>query len=467
MKAILVRPNVGNFVNSLRDMGYSFDIAVADIIDNSISADACIIKISAVNSPELNIGIFDNGCGMSEDELVEAMRLATKNPDLERSKNDLGRFGLGLKTASFSQCRSLTVISKKEEHLSIKKWDLDYITDHNEWLLLTPELDDFFDHPLFEDLNSSASGTLVIWNKIDRYRECDFSESLVGLKKHLSLVFHRFLEGIGLKRLKIYINDNKIEPFNPFNPNHAATQQIAEDIIKYNDAEIKIQPFILPHHSKLSQQEYDRYSTEDGYTASQGFYLYRQNRLLIYGTWWGLHKTIDAHKLVRIKVDIPNSLDSSWGIDIKKATARPERALSKDLRRIIGQVTEKGSRPYTGRGKKIEDASINRFWGLKAVCESIRFTINMEHPLLDTINESIDQEVAKILNIYLRGLEAYLPLDAIQAHLNNNPYKINQENDIEDDELKRLMKIIKATTVDPMYIEQLLNSELFKSRKVD
>ncbi|MCD8545414.1 MAG: ATP-binding protein [Sulfurospirillum cavolei] len=114
MKTIIVRPNLNNFIKSLRDVGYTFEIAVADVLDNSISAGATQIDIYTVAKPELLFCMLDNGCGMIEEELIEAMRLATKNPDSTREKHDLGRFGLGLKTASFSQCLKLTVISKKK-----------------------------------------------------------------------------------------------------------------------------------------------------------------------------------------------------------------------------------------------------------------------------------------------------------------------------------------------------------------
>ena len=165
-----------------------------------------------------------------------------------------------------------------------------------------------------------------------------------------------------IKSFNIYLNDNVIKPFNPFNEKHLATQELANEKIKFNECTISIRPYILPHHSKLSQQEYEKYATEEGYTKSQGFYLYRANRLLIHGTWWGLHKLIDAHKLVRIKIDISNDIDNFWGIDVKKSTANPVSEIKSDLKRIINQVTEKGSRPYTGRGKKIKDKSTIRFW---------------------------------------------------------------------------------------------------------
>ena len=150
----------------------------------------------------------------------------------------------------------------------------------NEWLLLTPSITDFEHIPLYKSLQESANGTIVIWEELDRFQTTSFSNLIDSLGKHLSLVFHRFLELSGTKKLKISINNFELEPFNPFNIESIATQQINEEKIKVYDETITIQPFILPHHSKISQQEFERYATDEGYTKSQGFYLYRSNRLL-------------------------------------------------------------------------------------------------------------------------------------------------------------------------------------------
>ncbi|HIO95848.1 MAG TPA: ATP-binding protein [Campylobacterales bacterium] len=163
MRTQLVNPNIANFVKSLRDVGYTFEIAVADILDNSISANATEVKIHTVPKPEIIFALLDNGDGMSKDELTEAMRLATKNPEEPRDKKDLGRFGLGLKTASFSQCRKLTVFSKKDGRISIKQWDLDYISSSNSWLLITPNISEFRGVPLLAEFSRLTHGTLVLW----------------------------------------------------------------------------------------------------------------------------------------------------------------------------------------------------------------------------------------------------------------------------------------------------------------
>ena len=462
----VVKPNIRNFVKSLRDIGYTFEIAVADVLDNSISANASSIKILTIAEPDLIFAMLDNGTGMSPDELVEAMRLATKNPEDERKKNDLGRFGLGLKTASFSQCKKLTVISKKSGVISARQWDLDYIANEDEWFLITPEHKWIESLSLYNDLCLQDNGTLVIWNDIDGLSKSNFSEKISNLRQHLSLVFHRFLEGVDrFKQLTITINNNPVKAFNPFNINHPATQQLSSEKIKFHKSTIIIQPFILPHHSKLSQQEYEQYATEEGYTKSQGFYLYRANRLLIYGTWWGLHRAIDAHKLVRVKIDITNDQDCYWGIDIKKSTANPATEIKTDLKRIIRQITEKGSRPFTGRGRKIEDKTTTRFWELLSVNDGFRFSLNTSHPLLEKLKSELPSQTLEMLDLYLKGIQAYLPLETIQAHLQQNPHLIYQESVLTDDEINNLAEKLIASGLDKTYIDSLLMTEIFKNNR--
>lgn len=461
-ESIIVNPNVKNFIQSLRDIGYSFEVAVADLIDNSITAKASLIKIYTVSEPELIFSLLDNGTGMSETELIECMRLATKSPLDIRNEDDLGRFGLGLKTASFSQCKKLTVVSKRDDTISAKQWDLDYISLKNEWYLKS--VDDYLNLPLANELAEMKNGTLVCWQEIDRSEKKNFSNVIDRLRKHLSLVFHRYLEGADRKTLKISINNNPVIAFNPFNLNHPATQQIASEKINLFDSTINIQPYILPHHSKLSQQEYELYATEEGYIKSQGFYLYRGNRILIYGTWWGLHKSLDAHKLVRIKIDIPNSMDTHWGIDIKKSIARPSEKIKTDLKRIIDSVTEKGSRPFTGRGRKIEDKTIVQFWEILPVNDEFRFAVNQNHPLLRDLKSELSSDTLEKLTIYLKGLQAYLPLEAIQHNLQKNPHLIKQTDALSEEDIESLNEKLLAKGLSKDYIEELLKTEIYINR---
>ncbi|MEG2352945.1 MAG: ATP-binding protein [Cetobacterium sp.] len=459
MNKEIVTPNIKNFIKSLRDIGYSLDIAIADIIDNSITAKAKNIYIQAHQEPELTLSIFDDGYGMNELEVVEAMRLSSKDPDEIREKDDLGKFGLGLKTASFSQCKKITVLSKKGNNISAKRWDLDYISESNEWYLITPQQIEIENYFFYKKLLETESGTVIVWENIDRYPKNDFINLISSLQKHLSLVFHRFIEE---NKIKIYINNGEIEAFNPFNPDHLATQQIPIEEIVFQDEKIKIQPYILPHHSKMSQEDYDRYATEDGYIKSQGFYLYRANRLLMYGTWWGLHKANDAHKLVRIKIDISNSQDSYWGIDVKKSIAKPHLMIRNDLKRIISTITPKSSRVYTGKAKILEDRNTEKTWDIFSDDGNFRFGINKEHSLLKKLKEIQNEEGKELLQLYLKMIEMYLPLASIQAHLQEHPLKVKQETALTNDELVEIVEKLKSLNISEEYMQILLKTELVK-----
>jgi hypothetical protein len=221
---------------------------------------------------------------------------------------------------------------------------------------------------------------------------------------------------------------------------------------------------VLPHHSKVSSQEWERYATEDGYIKSQGFYLYRANRLLIYGTWWGMHRATDAHKLVRIKIDIPNDQDEYWGIDIKKSHAKPRADIKSRLKAIINKSTELGSRPYTGRGKKIKDKTTTKFWQTIPVDNNFRFGLNRDHPVYQKIKTSLGENF-DLLDVYLKGLEAYLPLEAIQAHLQQNPHEIEQKSALSENDIRELIENLKKSGMDKEYIESLLKTEIFKNNK--
>lgn len=462
----IIRPNVANFVKSLRDMGYTFEIAIADILDNSISAEANEIHIYAEETPEITVSMLDNGKGMDEKELIEAMRLGSKNPDDERAKNDLGRFGLGLKTASFSQCKKLTVITKSDKGIYSRQWDLDYIEKSDEWNLITPSEEMLKEIPYYDHLKSMVSGTLVIWQEIDSFSKDSFTEKIYSLREHLSLVFHRYLEGQFKKnKLMISVNRKLLTAFNPFNESNLATQTLQVEKLKINNSIITIQPYILPHHSKLSENDYDKYATFEGYTKSQGFYLYREGRLLIHGTWWGLNKVSDVHRLVRIRIDATNEQDDFWNIDIKKSTASPNKFIKTELKRIIKTVLEKGTRPYTGRGKKMNDLSSNPLWEITLGEDNVRFIVNKVHPVLEEITKQIGEDTTHLLQSYLKALEAYLPLTAIQAHMISEPHKIKQEEIFNEEEISELASKLRTLNLSEERIAELLKTEMFKNRK--
>ena len=441
---ITVRPILSVFLSSLRDIGYSFETALADLVDNSISANAENIKIYALPSADKLI-IFDDGNGMSESALREAMRLGTQKEI--RAKNDLGRFGLGLKTASFSQCRKLTVFSKDGQSVSGYTWDLDVLAEENDWLLQKAYIEDLkskldeLNLQIFEEFSSAKHASIILWEKIDRYSKEEFEEELTHARKHLSLTFHRYLifPGFNGQLIKLYFNNTKIEPFDPFiskDKNIARSgMQLQTDVYTLsNGTSLSVTPYILPPLNKLSQAEYKELATSDGFTRSQGFYLYRQGRLLIYGTWFGLSCIKDASNLVRIRIDVDVYQDKEWKIDVKKSTAFPNLEIRKILSHYVNRPIDKSKKVHKAAGivsKETKDS----YWQEVIFNNTSEFRINEEHPRYKALIEDMTAAQKQHLKGYLACLEECYPREQLHSLMTTDPYSI-KERTIDESILK-------------------------------
>ena len=329
MKTISLPPHAPTLMESTRAIGYSIESAIADIIDNSVAAQADRVDIDFFPIGESYISILDNGVGMTKEELIVAMQYGSRSPLDTRSENDLGRYGLGMKTASLSQCRILTVLTKKDNVLSGAQWNLNHIRETQEWSLLLLGEDEAKNLPSFSKLNNYEHGTLVVWQDLDKFGigESDIAEAFsrkMGLiRDHLSLVFHRYLSGEpGLKKLDIKMNEESVVPQDPFLIKKS-TQLMDDEIIVIRGQKVVVSPYILPHTSRLTQKELKALGGKDGLRKNQGFYVYRNKRLLVWGNWFRLMRQGDLSKLARVRVDIPNSLDDLWTLDVKKSTATP------------------------------------------------------------------------------------------------------------------------------------------------
>ena len=351
-------PYAPTLMESTRAIGYSIESAIADIIDNSVAAKAGRVDIDFFPIGEAYISILDDGCGMSEERLISAMQYGSKDPLDEREEYDLGRYGLGMKTASLSQCRILTVITKQNGVLSGAQWNLDHVKKAESWSLIILDDAEFNKYPSYDKLASLENGTLVIWQDLDKFAigENDiaeaFSRKMMLIREHLSLVFHRYLSGEqGLKKLDIRMNELSIDPHDPF-LSKKSTQLMDEETIVVRGSKVKVKPYILPHVSKLTQKELKALGGKEGLRKQQGFYVYRNKRLLVWGTWFRLMRQGDLSKLARVQVDIPNSLDDLWTLDIKKSIATPPEDVKQNLAVIIEKISEGSKRTWTYRGKK-------------------------------------------------------------------------------------------------------------------
>lgn len=470
-------PSAACLSASMRDLGYSLETAVADLIDNSISAEASTVDIVcqlAGDSPYL--AILDNGHGMTADQLLQAMKHGSANPRDRRKAHDLGRFGLGLKTASFSQCRSLTLVSRRDGERSGAEWNLDLIDEKDEWILLILDPFEIDAVPLVDRL--PARGTLVVWRELDRlfedetgaHRDEIVNDKLDVLERHLSLVFHRYLAGEvkGRRKIRLTVNGHPVEPFDPFCRRNPAHQELPEDIVRIGDDAVHLQPYILPHHSKLSAAEYDFYQSRSDFISNQGAYIYRNGRLMAWGDWFRLVPKGEATKLARVQIDFPNSLDESWTIDIKKSRARPPHPVRERLRQIINRVIGRSTTVHRGRGQKLFDEVEAPVWERYADHGKIRYAVNRSHPLVVKLSERIGADAARHLDVLLEAVAASLPVEMIYSDFSLHPREVTQDRAEEKDVLDRL-KALKVAFADDAtlraedFLEIVRSTRLFDS----
>jgi len=466
MKNINLPPLAASFTESIRDIGYSLNTAVADIIDNSISAEATTIDIHVKNEEgEISLAIIDDGTGLEEDELVSAMRLGSKNPLEERSESDLGRFGLGMKTASFSQCKKLTVVSSINNKKSAAQWDLYRISITNKWDLSVLDANEIFELYKIEDL--SENGTLILWENCDRITDTTsegnevYYEKLKSLEDHLKLVFHRFFEN---KKIKVRINNNDpLDYFDPFARHYPATQQLPLEKVLIEGKAVHIQAYVLPHHSKVLPEEYNENGGEGGYLRNQGFYVYRGKRLITHGTWFRMKPKSELAKLTRIQIDLPNNLDQEWKIDAMKSQATPPQVIRVVLRTLIDKFFSKSKRVYTYKGKKKSVVS-DAYWSRLNVRENIQYLINEKHPDIDDLSKSLNSEQLKEFKSLLKDIAMFFPTDLFFSDYGSKPENFSN-NDLTDEELEeRALKKMREHSKDfsmENYTSKFNNSEPF------
>jgi len=392
----LAPPHAASLAESLRAFGYDLATALADLADNSIFARAKLVSLQFHWDGEHSaIALVDNGAGMTESALVEAMRIGSRNPREKRAVEDLGRFGLGLKTASFSQCRRVTVFTKAKgaDAPAIRCWDLDHISKTDCWQLLRQP------SPRAEQLAAALAkqdeGTVVVWEKLDRltagtHTENDdeqeaFLRRADQVGEHFSMVFHRLMEGSG--KIEFTLNGPKLKPWDPFLAGEEATQRLPVERLRCDGHVVEVEPFVLPHLSKIAAPLHQRAAGPRGWNAHQGFYIYRNRRLLVSGDWLGLNgwRQEEHYKLARIRIDLPNALDHVWEIDVTKSRARAPEQLRRELIRIGECARFAAKRVYTFRGAKLipHDGEERIFlWHQKAKHGQVRYALDREHPLV-------------------------------------------------------------------------------------
>jgi hypothetical protein len=441
-------PYAPTLIESTRAIGYSLEAAVADIIDNSIAAEAKNVDLYFFPIDKEYIAILDNGKGMDESELDMAMQYGSRNPMETRDEKDLGRFGLGLKKASLSQCRCLSVITKQGSDIHGRRWDIDHVTETGDWSLIVFDRNEFTDVPGIEDLLKYETGTLVVWQKLDRLKAGEINFELALGRKidivrtHLSLVYHRYLSGeSGIVRLKLAINGEKIMPADPFLANKSV-QAMDDETLIIRGQKIIVRPYILPHISKMTPDEIRQLGGKEGLRKQQGFYVYRNKRLLVWGTWFRMMRQGDLSKLARVQVDIPNTLDDLWTLDIKKSSALPPAEVRRNLEIIINKLAERSKRTWTYRGKKeISDTAVHVWNRMKNTNGGFYYEVNRQHPIIQQI-KNLRPELNGLIDSLLKQIEVGLPLNQLYVDLNNDEQLVNDQEQSSEDILDSLRAML-------------------------
>jgi hypothetical protein len=407
-------------MESMRSVGYTLETAVADIIDNSITAGGDQVDVRFTASPEPRIAIVDNGSGMDRETLLQAMKLAGRPPSSKRQPHDLGRFGLGLKTASLSQARTLTVVTKQGQALEAARWDLDRLKETHRWSLQVLDDTEINALPWIETLSSHESGTLVLWEKLDQLHtapelvERQLDQVMMRVRDHIGLVFHRFTSSKTpplAKALVLRINGAAVPQIDPFLKHHRGTQWGQQEQIRVGKASVTVQPYTLPYISKLRAADRQAAQVAGPLRDSQGFYIYRAARLVLWGTWFRIIPRDELGKLARVQVDIPNTLDSLWALDVKKSSAYPPPEVRRRLAQIAGQIVRPSHRVHQYRGRTVATDKVERLWNLIEERDTFRYEINREHPLVTHLSESLNSPAEAAFARLLRVVEATFPVE--------------------------------------------------------
>lgn len=452
-KKVDATPHAASLIEGHRDFGYSLETAIADIIDNSITANAKNVNILVDTvSDDPALAIIDDGIGMTELELVDAMRLGSKNPLHQREAKDLGRFGLGLKSASFSQCRRLSVASVRDGNLTTAIWDLDEIGRRNNWTL---DLNEDLGGPPGLEIPTDH-GTVVIWEKLDRLsggivgdstkRSEYLNAALSNAERHIRLIFHRFLSGTRPK-LRITLNGRRLKPIDPLASGHPASQIGPEEVVPLPDGDVVIQCVTLPHHKMMAEAEWIEVGGPDGHLRSQGLYVYRGNRLIIAGGWLGLARQTELTKLCRVRIDIPNSMDALWKIDVKKASAQLPPAIGSRLRRIIESFLGTSRRTYQRRGQRLVDPERHPLWSRVSQDGKITFRPNLEHPAFTRFAAELPEQFRAGFETCLQLLGSGLPIEALHADLLGNAEAL-EEDEADERQVKEMVNAVGGALVD-------------------
>lgn len=398
--------------------------AIADLIDNSIAAGATRVELLLdVSRTPIKLYIADNGHGMNGDELTANMRFPSADLDEKRADNDLGRFGLGLKTASFSQSRKFTVISKEEEtSYEGRTWDVEYLKNTQDWTLIIDSkgrvnelLNEYIDvsKDFHERSNEFKVSTLVVWDNLYKLEKLlkknEINDELEDLRSHLGLVYHRYIQS---GKLQIRLNNSLVEGFEPFPNSTSGVQTISENFWQTSDSYIKFQGIILPKRSAAEATFAGSVWAPQGRTLEelQGIYVYRNERLINFGGWLRTIPKSIYLQFGRIRIDITNTNDSEFQLNVAKSSLKIPFGLKRAMAEMVTLVATQAAKEYRERlaSNVIRPAGTAK--GLSLIVKETGaagavLKINSEFELLRQLEQQITPGQADILKALMMLLE--------------------------------------------------------------
>ncbi|MDT8781115.1 MAG: ATP-binding protein [Candidatus Bathyarchaeota archaeon] len=346
-KTIEVTPDPKRVIEGLRDTGYQFEAAIADIVDNSLAAEATTVKVQVEMEVDGRISVFvsDNGKGMNQEDLINAMKYGSQTRVCALS---LCKFGLGLKTASTAFCRRLSVVSRDDKSSYQKAtWDLDHVAEVGKWdlLLSQPTTEEI---QRLKKVTGEHSGTLVIWEKVDRlikhyaspngrHAQVAINSVVKDLREALPMIFQRFLDQSypGTPKVEISVNDVKLDAWNPFVPEESSV--VGKETLQIENPEdgtllgsINVVAYVLPRREDFVSQDLARQARISN--DYQGIYVYREDRLIYGPNWFNLYSKEPHFSLIRVAFSFNHDLDRAFHIDIKKSQVICDEALTDWLR---------------------------------------------------------------------------------------------------------------------------------------
>jgi hypothetical protein len=479
-----VTPRPEEFIKSIAEQGYRLETAIADLIDNSISAGADRVEVLLdTETRPFRLFLADNGNGMDEKTLKSAMRFPSSSMEEVREKNDLGRFGLGLKTASFSQTRHFSVISRKSESDAYagRTWDVELLRDRG-WVLKIESETEV--REIFEAYTSASAShlgafdetfsakTIVVWAGLHKFEdyieehncaEVLKSELTEITKGHLSLVFHRFLER-AVNPLQIRLNNVQVTPFNPF-PLSDGVRRIGQKNRRIGNDAITVEGFVLPTRciDEIKQGSSEWVPQGKELMDLEGIYIYRADRIILYGGWLALINRSQRMQLARMRVEIGNAVDHLLHLNIAKSQVVMPHDIRNGFREYIAELKVEAEREYFNRTIRRFDPGTNElaqpFMSTTATNRGAQMRVNTDFPLVRELSESLDTDQKTILKTLLRMVSTEIN-KIRRVHEDTVFTNVVDENELSTEEMVKIVKKLLAGGFDGELIKRHCIREL-------